>query len=260
MTVQHQLQKLNFSHDALMLWIFQNPHRTLKDAALFFGYSPEWIRQIVRTDVFQAEYQKRYGELSASLMQGVKEKLETASETALDALIEKLPLVNDPRILVDAADKLLHRMGYAPAKGSVTVQQTNVQTNTYSVEQSVLAESRQMMHMASQGLAIESPGIVKEIEMDERDKELIEQGDEIEGLQPCVKRPMAVLAKRMPAAFTLVEENGDVRHGEAGDYLMKGVHDELYLCPAGVFESSYDFISEEDAKELNALAHFVSNT
>lgn len=255
MTVQHQLQKLNFSHDALMLWIFENPHRSLKDAALFFNYSPEWIRQIVRTDIFQAEYQKRYGELSATLMQGVKEKLETASEMALDALIDKIPTVSDPRILVDATDKLLHRMGYAPNKGAMVVNQTNVQAS-FTVEQGVLAEARQMMH---QSAARESSTLlIQETKLDERDQELFEQGDEIAGMQPCMKRPMVVSAKKMTEPFRVVLENGTLDHGEAGDYIMRGVKGELYMCPGDSFESSYDFISEEDAEAARALTAFAN--
>jgi len=72
------------------------------------------------------------------------------------------------------------------------------------------------------------------------------EGDTIERMLPCRKRPMIVHARQMHEPFTVVTREGTIR-GKAGDYLMKGVRGELYPCDRKIFEDTYDFLdgSEE---------------
>jgi hypothetical protein len=35
---------------------------------------------------------------------------------------------------------------------------------------------------------------------------------------------------------------GNYKQGKAGDYLMRGIDGELYICDGPIFEKTYDFV------------------
>lgn len=61
-------------------------------------------------------------------------------------------------------------------------------------------------------------------------------------LLPCRKRPIIIHAKRMNAEFRVNTLEGNYKQGKAGDYLMQGVDNELYICDGKIFERTYDFV------------------
>jgi len=63
-------------------------------------------------------------------------------------------------------------------------------------------------------------------------------------LKSCMKRPIVIQAMKMEEAFRVNTPQGVVIQAAAGDYLMRGVEDELYHCPASVFEKSYDWVEQ----------------
>jgi hypothetical protein len=69
--------------------------------------------------------------------------------------------------------------------------------------------------------------------------------DDIEGMQPCRKKPIVVHAKQMNHVFCVDTLEG-VMTGNPGDYLMKGINGELYPCKKEIFEKSFNYIDEEN--------------
>lgn len=65
--------------------------------------------------------------------------------------------------------------------------------------------------------------------------------EEVAGMRPCMKRPIAVHAKQIKTPFRVDSIEGDYKQGKAGDYLMRGIDGELYICDRAIFERSYDF-------------------
>lgn len=65
--------------------------------------------------------------------------------------------------------------------------------------------------------------------------------EQVEGMRPCVKRPITVHAKRMNEPCRVESLEGNYKQGKAGDYLMRGIDGELYICDGGIFERSYEF-------------------
>ena len=65
----------------------------------------------------------------------------------------------------------------------------------------------------------------------------------VDGMQGCVKRPIVVHAMRMDEEFRVNTLEGNYKQGKAGDYLMRGVDGELYICDGVIFEKTYDFVS-----------------
>ncbi len=65
--------------------------------------------------------------------------------------------------------------------------------------------------------------------------------DEVDGMDLCEKT-VAVEAKQIWQDFRVNSLEGDYAQGKAGDYLMRGIKGELYICDKEIFEKSYNFI------------------
>lgn len=65
--------------------------------------------------------------------------------------------------------------------------------------------------------------------------------EQVEGMNPCVKRPIVVHARRIDEEFRVNSLEGNYKQGKAGDYLMRGIDGELYICDGSIFNKSYDF-------------------
>lgn len=68
--------------------------------------------------------------------------------------------------------------------------------------------------------------------------------DQVENLTPCMKRPIVVHSKKMNEEFRVKSLEGNYKLGKPGDYLMRGVDGELYICDGPIFEKTYNFVSE----------------
>jgi len=62
------------------------------------------------------------------------------------------------------------------------------------------------------------------------------------GMNSCMKRPIVVQAKRMDEEFRVNTLEGNFKQGKPGDYLMRGIDGELYICDGPIFEKTYDFV------------------
>jgi hypothetical protein len=68
--------------------------------------------------------------------------------------------------------------------------------------------------------------------------------EEVDGLSPCMKKPLVVHARRMDAPFRVRSLEGDYKLGKPGDLLMRGIDGELYICDGAIFDRSYDWVDE----------------
>lgn len=66
--------------------------------------------------------------------------------------------------------------------------------------------------------------------------------EEVENLLPCMKRPIPIRAKRMDTQFRVKSLEGDYKLGKPGDWLMKGIKGELYICDGPIFNETYGLI------------------
>lgn len=65
----------------------------------------------------------------------------------------------------------------------------------------------------------------------------------VNGMDPCMKRPIVVHAIPIQEDFRVNTLEGNYKQGKAGDYLMRGIDGELYICDKAIFEKTYDFVS-----------------
>ena len=66
--------------------------------------------------------------------------------------------------------------------------------------------------------------------------------ERVSGMKGCRKRPIIVYAKQMIEPFRVETLEGDYKQGKAGDYLMRGIKKELYICDKAIFEATYDWV------------------
>jgi hypothetical protein len=70
----------------------------------------------------------------------------------------------------------------------------------------------------------------------------IDTFDGVTGMAGCRKKPIVVHAKRMDEEFRVDTLEGNYKQGKPGDYLMRGIDGELYICDGAIFEKTYDWI------------------
>lgn len=61
-------------------------------------------------------------------------------------------------------------------------------------------------------------------------------------MRDCMKRRIVVQAKQMNDNFRVWSLEGNYKQGKAGDYLMRGIDSELYICDKEIFEKTYDWV------------------
>ena len=69
----------------------------------------------------------------------------------------------------------------------------------------------------------------------------------VSGMSKCRKRPLFVYAKQMREEFRVNSIEGNYAQGKAGDYLVKGIKGELYICDKDIFEKTYEWIDDKGA-------------
>lgn len=155
-----QVASLNYSHEAIMDWLLSNPDKDQGECARAFGYTQSWLSTIIHSDAFRAEYQRRRAQLSEYIAQGIQTRMAEVSKKALDHLEQYLDGEEiDPRLVLDIADRTLHRQGYAPNKGGVAIfaQQNNF-ANPNAVDRATLTEARGILRSINGG-NIEAPAL-----------------------------------------------------------------------------------------------------
>ena len=144
-----QIAEMSFSHHAIIDWMLSNPDALLADCAKAFNYTQPWLSTIIHSDAFKAEFSRRRAQLDEHIAHGIHAKMAAVSKKALDYLEDYLQGTDekDPRLVLDIADRTLHRQGYAPSKGGVNIfaQQNIIQPAPGAVSRPLLEEARGLM-------------------------------------------------------------------------------------------------------------------
>jgi hypothetical protein len=69
--------------------------------------------------------------------------------------------------------------------------------------------------------------------------------ESVNDMAGCMKRPIVVHAKQITEDFRVDTLEGNYKQGKAGDYLMRGIEGELYICDKAIFEKTYDWVPHE---------------
>ena len=164
------IQKMSHTHDQIINWLILNPDQSLRVCADQFGYTQPWLSTLIHSDIFQMRLRQRQEQVASRVAASIPEKLRVCADVALDKLSEKIAESEDPEYILDAADRVLHRMGFAPASsrnpaGSPAASVQN-QTNVFVLGNDDLAEARRVMAMA--GRELPAAPVVEEVAYAER--------------------------------------------------------------------------------------------
>lgn len=66
--------------------------------------------------------------------------------------------------------------------------------------------------------------------------------EQVEDMVGCMKKPIMVHCKQISEDFRVNTLEGNYKQGKAGDYLMKGIDGELYICDREIFEKTYNLV------------------
>jgi len=141
-----QIARVSYTHEAIADWLLANPDKKLKECADQFGYTQAWLSTVIHSDAFQVYFSQRRAALNQIIHHGISAKLQDTTQKALDILNTRLDEPEDleSEFILDVADKLLHRQGYAP--GKVSLIQNNITAPVPgAVDMQTLSRARQMM-------------------------------------------------------------------------------------------------------------------
>jgi hypothetical protein len=139
-----QLSNIRLRHQAIADWLIANPDRSQGECAQAFGITQAWLSVIVNSDIFREYLQQRLNEVSTPVMFTLREKLMGVAHRAVEKLGAAVDNSQDPEFILEAADKTLHRLGYAPTRGPAAAPTTvtNQQNNIYVVDRETLDGAR----------------------------------------------------------------------------------------------------------------------
>jgi hypothetical protein len=159
-----ELKRLSHTHEMMLNWLVLNPDRSLRECADHFGVSQSWLSSIIHSDIFQHALKEKQLAISLRVADSIPAKLRRAADIAVEKLTQKLEDTEDPEFILDATDKILHRMGFAPQSsrnplgpptGSGPVQQNN-----FFISAGDLAEARALIGN-TQAQSLPAPEIVE---------------------------------------------------------------------------------------------------
>jgi hypothetical protein len=66
--------------------------------------------------------------------------------------------------------------------------------------------------------------------------------EQVTNMVDCRKKPIVIQAKKINEPFRVNTLEGNYKQGKAGDYLMRGIDSELYICDGPIFDKTYDLL------------------
>jgi len=94
--VKPTLQKIRFTHDAVIDEIIVNPSIAQGELAARFGYSQTWMSIIINSDAFKERLEARKAELvDPKIKASVEERLEAISLRSLEKIMDRLDRPGD---------------------------------------------------------------------------------------------------------------------------------------------------------------------
>jgi hypothetical protein len=121
-----RVQKLRYSHEAMIDIIVAEPGIKQNELAGKFGVSVPWISRIIGSDAFQGALAKRREELTDPfLVATITERMQGVANQALDVIAENLALTKNVDVALKAVDITSKALGFGAKVGN----QTNVNNN-----------------------------------------------------------------------------------------------------------------------------------
>lgn len=118
------IEKLTYTHKAMIDLIVANPMISQGDLAKHFGFTPGWISRIIRSDSFREQMALRTQELvDPVVLQSIEQRFEALVMQSLDILSEKLERTAMPSadLALKAAELGSRALGYGARTGNINL-------------------------------------------------------------------------------------------------------------------------------------------
>lgn len=92
-----QVERISYTHDAVIDFILAHPEATQNQIAATFGYTPSWMSIIINSDAFQARLRERRGEIvDPALLATVNDRFKGVLAKSLEKLADLLETPSPP--------------------------------------------------------------------------------------------------------------------------------------------------------------------
>lgn len=109
-----ELKKLNYRHEAILIWLLENPDRKLGDCARELNYTQAWLSTVINSDMFQELYKRRCEERGQIAIHSTINRLGRISALALEQIERKLEAgAVSEKFLLDVSSQTLDRLGFS---------------------------------------------------------------------------------------------------------------------------------------------------
>lgn len=104
----NSLQRVRYTHDAMVELIMGRPGIALDEIAKYFGYTKPWVSRVINSDAFQARLAERKTELfDPLLVQAFEDRMKGAASTSLQIVQEEL----DNALMLPTGNQLRRQFG-----------------------------------------------------------------------------------------------------------------------------------------------------
>jgi hypothetical protein len=118
------IEKLSYTHDALVDLLIENPAATQREIARYFGYTEGWVSQIIRCDVIREKLAERSKELlDPTILMGIERRFEALAHRSVDILMDQLDVRGNLEVALKALEITSRSLGYGAKAPGVQINQ-----------------------------------------------------------------------------------------------------------------------------------------
>lgn len=122
-----EIQKVHYTHDALIDQIVSNPGIDQRQLAKMYGYTEAWVSTIVNSDSFKARLQERKADLIDPLIvANFEERLKGTLGVALSVINEKLETGRNADLALKTLELGAKALSFGARPSAVNLQQAFV--------------------------------------------------------------------------------------------------------------------------------------
>jgi hypothetical protein len=115
------IEKVNYSHDAMIDVILAQPGVSQVQLAAMFGYTQGWVSRVIGSDAFQARLAERKVEIvNPEIKATFDDRLKGLANQSLDIIQRKLDATQSADLAVKALDLSTKALGYGARPQNAT--------------------------------------------------------------------------------------------------------------------------------------------
>jgi hypothetical protein len=128
-SVHNRLQRVHYSHEAMIEEMIINPSITQRELAKLFGRSENWLSIVIGSDAFQAALAKRRDDiLDPAIVASIEERFKGVVSQSLTIVAEKLELTKNVDLALKTLDVGVKALGFGARQGG------NQQNNQFIIQ------------------------------------------------------------------------------------------------------------------------------